>query len=249
MVMNPMNQEEHDPFDYFRDEKPPQEPEQSSSDDIVNNLRSDLLSASEVEPTKKSFFQQVDIKLIVGIIIGVVIIGLILFLLVGAGRSFLERRLTSLKQMEATSTQQNTLTPIPVTNTPMKPSNTPTIISTVRPTNTVVSEIVASPTQIPATTAPTPMSVSDCRDALTITLADVGKTLCIRGIVIETIANPSNFMVIFSTESGSFYWVSYDVVWSDAELDTCYQTVGTISQIASSPILIFGYGNIPEPCP
>jgi hypothetical protein len=67
--------------------------------------------------------------------------------------------------------------------------------------------------------------------------------------VIETIANPTNFMVIFNTEKGSFYWVTYDLVWSQAELDTCYQTTGTIDKIANSPILVFGYSNLPEPCP
>jgi hypothetical protein len=38
-------------------------------------------------------------------------------------------------------------------------------------------------------------------------------------------------------------------VWSQAELDTCYQTTGKIDQIANSPVLIFGYSNLPEICP
>jgi hypothetical protein len=247
VAKNQMNQQERDPFDYFRDEKTPQKPEEPASDDIVTNLRSDLLAASEVEPAKKSIFQQVDIKLIVGVIIALVIICVILYLLVGAGRSVLEKKLVNLKQMEPTFTQQIKPTPIPATFTPPQPSNTPSKSPTVRPTNSVIVEITPSPTNIPATLTPT--SGSGCRDALTITLADVGQTLCVQGTVIETIANPTNFMVIFNTEKGSFYWVTYDLVWSQAELDTCYQTTGTIDKIANSPILVFGYSNLPEPCP
>jgi hypothetical protein len=86
-------------------------------------------------------------------------------------------------------------------------------------------------------------------DALTITLADVGNSMCVQGIVIETVTDPNYFMVIFSNDRGAFYWVSYDIVWSEAELDTCYQIEGTIDQIANSPMLVFGYSNLPEVCP
>jgi hypothetical protein len=207
-----MIQEERDPFDYYKDEKDPEKLEQSTSDDIVTNLRSDMLAASEVEPAQKNIFQLINLKLLIGIFIGLIILGLILYSLIGPGRSFLEEKLVSLKRMEATSAQQ-----------------------------------IPSLTRVPDTSTPT--SVSSCRDALTITLADVGQALCVQGTVIETITNPTNFMVIFSAEKGSFYWLSYDLVWSQAELDTCYQTTGTIDQIANSPVLVFGYNNLPKPCP
>ena len=72
-----MNLDERDPFDYFYDEKVPNKPEQSSSGDIVNNLRSELQASSEVEPADDTILQQVNLKLIVGIIIGIVILCLI----------------------------------------------------------------------------------------------------------------------------------------------------------------------------
>jgi hypothetical protein len=242
-----MIQEERDPFDYYKDEKDPEKLEQSTSDDIVTNLRSDMLAASEVEPAQKNIFQLINLKLLIGIFIGLIILGLILYSLIGPGRSFLEEKLVSLKRMEATSAQQIKPTLLLVTDTPIQPSSTPTKIPTARPTNTVVAEILPSLTRVPDTSTPT--SVSSCRDALTITLADVGQALCVQGTVIETITNPTNFMVIFSAEKGSFYWLSYDLVWSQAELDTCYQTTGTIDQIANSPVLVFGYNNLPKPCP
>jgi hypothetical protein len=242
-----MNLDERDPFDYFNDDKVPKKSEQSSSSDLVNNLRSELPASSEVEPAEDTILQQVNIKLIVGIIIGIVILCLILFLLMGPGRSLLERRLVSLKRAAPTYTLQVKVTPIPSTKTPDKPTHTITKAPTTRPTNTATFEAVVTSTQIPASVTPT--SDSDCRDALTITLADVGQTLCVQGTIIETITNPTNFMVIFSTEKGSFYWVTYDLVWSQAELDTCYRTTGTIDQIANSPVLLFGYYNLPELCP
>src|SRR4030042_1650427 len=242
-----MNQEGHDPFDYFRDDTAPKKPEQTSSDDLVNNLRSDLLAASEVEPAEKSIIQQVNPKLLVGIFIGICILCLLLYSLIGPGRSILERKLVSLKRMEATSTKQITPPQITPTDIQVKPSGTPTKIPTVRPTNTVIPEIIVSSTQIQTTTTPT--SGSGCRDALTITVADVGQTLCVQGTIIETVTKPTYFMVIFNTEKGSFYWVTYDLVWSQSKLDTCYQTNGTINQIGISPMLVFSYSNLPEPCP
>jgi hypothetical protein len=159
----------------------------------------------------------------------------------------LERSLSTLKSTVPTSTQQIMPTAVSITETPEKPTSTSTRIPTSRPTNTQIVELITSPTQIPATVTPT--SDSGCRDALTITLADVGQTLCVQGTIIETLTRPTNFMVIFSTDKGSFYWVTYDLVWSQAELDTCYRTTGTIDQIANSPVLVFGYSNLPELCP
>ncbi len=242
-----MSLDDRDPFDYFSDEKVQNKTDQSSSSDMVNTLRSDLLASSEVEPAEESIVHQINYKLIGGVIIGFVIICLILYLLLGAGRNMLERSLSSLKSTLPTSTQQIMPTDVSVTETPRKPTSTSTRIPTSRPTNTQIVELIASPTQIPATVTPT--SDSGCRDALTITLADVGQTLCVQGTIIETLARPTNFMVIFSTNKGSFYWVTYDLVWTQAELDTCYRTTGTIDQIANSPVLVFGYSNLPELCP
>jgi hypothetical protein len=242
-----MKPQESDPFDYYIDDNPPDEPEQSSSSDVVNNLRSDLLTTSEVEPAEESILQKVNIKLIVGIIIGIIILCLIMYLLLGAGRLLLEGSLASLRRTVPTATQQITPSTVPYTITPEKPTSTVTKIPTSRPTTTQIVGLIASPTPIPITVTPT--LDSECRDALSISLADVGQTLCVQGTIIETITNPNYFMVIFSNEKGSFYWVTYDLVWTQAELNTCYRTTGTIDIIANSPVLVFGYSNLPEPCP
>ena len=242
-----MNQEDRDPYDYFRDEKTPNKTEQPTSDDIVNSLRSDLLIASIVEPEEETIVQQANPKLIMGIAIGGAILCWFIFLIIGPGRSMLESGLERLKSNVPTPTQQTMSTLLSATFTPFVPSSTPTQIPTIRPTKTIVVEIVTSPTPIPTMTTPT--SESACRDVLTITIADVGQTLCVKGTIIETVTYPTYFMVIFSPAKGSFYWVTYDLVWSQAELNQCYQTTGTIDQIGISPVLVFGYNTLPELCP
>jgi hypothetical protein len=241
-----MDQDEREPYDYFKDENAPKDMEQPISDDVVNNLRSDLLATSEVEPEEETILQQVDPRILAGMFIVIAILCLILFSLIGPGRSILGKRLASLKNKAPTYTQQVISSSPSTTNTPIAPSSTPVKSPTAHPTNTIVV-IVNTATQSPSTITPTPESA--CRDALTITVADVGQTLCVKGTIIEKITNPGNFMVIFDTARGSFYWVTYDLVWSKAVLNTCYQTTGVIDQIGISPMMVFGYNTIPEPCP
>jgi hypothetical protein len=247
MAKKSFNEEESKPFDYFREVQAAKKQEKSVNENLVTALRSDLLSASEALPAKKSIFQRENLILAVGILLGLFIIVLIWYTIAGPGRPILEQNLVSLVHKRSSPSKQVTPTAILATNTPSQPTNTPYSSPTFRPTNTQIVEIATSPTPISVVVTPTP--TSSCRDALTITLADVGKSMCVQGVVIETVTNPIYFMLIFSNARGAFYWVSYDNVWSEAELDTCYQIEGTINQIANSPMLVFGYSNLPKVCP
>jgi len=247
MAKKSFNQEESKPIDYFSEVKATQKQEKPSIGNLVTNLRSDMLPASEEEPARKSIFERENLKVAVGILLGLVIIGWILFTIAGPGRPVLERNLANLVHKVITPTQTLTPSPLPTTKTPPQPSKTPYSSPTIRRTNTPVIEIVASTAQFLATTTPT--SPSGCRDALSITLADVGQTLCVQGVVIETATNPTYFMVIFGNKRGAFYLVSYDLVWLEADLDTCYQVHGTIERIGNSPVLLFNLRNLPEVCP
>jgi hypothetical protein len=247
MTNKSFNQENSRPFDYQKEVEAAKKQEKSSTENLVRALRSDMLPASSALPADKNIFQRLNLKIIGGVLIGLVILGLIWFSLAGPGRPLLEQNLASLVNLKSTSTQAMTPSPLPSTNIPPLPSNTPISSPTIHPTNTSTKEIIASPTKIPTTSTPSPTPA--CRDVSTITLADVGQTLCVQGTVIEIIDNPNNFTLIFSYKHGAFYWVSYDMVWSKAEVDTCYQIRGMIRQIANSPILVFNYRNIPKVCP
>lgn len=246
MTNKTFNQGDKKPLDYYKALKAAQKQDKPNND-LVSALRSDLIPASRAEPAEESIFKREYLKIALGILLGIIIIGLSWYALAGSGRPILEQKLISLAHKEITSTPLVDPSPMPVTNTPPQPSSTTTPSPTSQPTSTPAKKILISPTLKPTLVPPTP--VSSCRDALTITLADVGQTLCVQGIVIETITKPNNFMVVFSHQRGAFYWVSYDLDWSKAELKTCYQVQGKIEQIGISPMLIFNYNNLPEECP
>jgi hypothetical protein len=247
MANESYNREDSHPIDNFSEVKPSQKQEKSSIGYLVTALRTDMVPASEEEPARKSIFERENLKVAVGILLGLVIIGWILYSIAGPGRPILERNLASLIHRAITPTKNVTPSALLATITPLQPRNTPRSSPTIRPTNTPVVAFVASPTPLPPTTTPTPSS--SCRDVLSITLADVGQTLCVQGIVIGTVTDPTDFLVIFSNEKGAFYWVSYDLVWSEAKINTCYRVNGTIEQIGNSPVLLFNLRNLPEACP
>jgi hypothetical protein len=247
MTNKSFRHDDSQPFEYHKDVEEAKIQVKPSSENLINALRSDMLPASTVLPASKNIVQRLNLKIIGGVLIGLIILGWIWFSLVGPGRPILEHNLARLVNLKATSTQHVVPSPILPTNTPPQPSHTPFPSPMVHPSNTSTTKIVASPTKKPATITPTPTPT--CRDVSTITLADVGQTLCVQGTVIEIVDKPNYFMLVFNNQRGAFYWVSYDMVWSQAEVDTCYQIRGTISQIANSPILVFDYNNIPEVCP
>ena len=247
MAKKSFNQEESNPIDYFHKVKAAENPEKSSISNLVTSLRSDMLPASEEEPARKSIFDRENLKIAIGILLSLVIIGWIFFTIAGPGRPILERNLANLVHKAITPTYTLTVSILSATQSVPQPSSTPFSSPTFRPSDTPVVAFIDSPTPLPATTTPT--SVPTCRDALTVTLADVGQTFCVQGVVIQTITYPTYFMVIFSNKAGAFYWVSYDMVWSQAKLNTCYQVNGTVNRIGNSPVLLFNLSNLPEVCP
>jgi hypothetical protein len=246
MAKKDKNEEEHPPFDYFKEVEAAKKQEKTSTQSLVTSLRSDMLPGSTISPAEKAIYQRVNLKLIVGILLGLVILAIVLYFVIGGGRSILENSLASLVQVTATPTKQPTSTRMSPSITPLPPSKTPTPSPTLRPTNTATRKPTASATAeviLPTSTS------NACRDVLSITLDDVGETLCVQGTVTELINNPNNFMVIFSFQPGAFYWVTYEMVWTKAEIGKCYQTTGEILKIYNSPVLVFDFRNIPEECP
>jgi hypothetical protein len=245
MYKNSSDSEDRKPIDHSEEvDAAKTKQENINTENLIKAIRSDMHLISDTSPEKKNIFQRLNLKLIFGILLTLFIIVLAWFMLGGPGRPILEHNLALLVDLGGTSTPQISITELPAASP--TPSKTPIPSATPRPTTTPTVRVISSPTALTATTTSTP--VPSCRDVLTITLADVGQTLCVQGVVIQTIEQPNAFLVIFSDQPGSFYWVSYDMVWSKAELDTCYQTTGTIAQLGNRPILIFGYSNIPEIC-
>jgi hypothetical protein len=259
MVKKIPSQEENQPFDYFANERTTQKRNALPSVNVVNKLRGDMLPSTEALPTKGSVFLRINLKIVLGVLLTFILFGLIIFSVSGAGRERLEKSLFGLYGITKTPTRVSTQTTLDVITIPRDTTQTPTSKPTSIPIKTPTAVVRMSPTPllplatfvIPIIPSQTPSVIPStaCRDVGTITLTDVGQTLCVQGVVRELIAESTNFMVIFNSEKGAFYWVTYDMVWSEGEVDQCYQLSGKIDQIANSPVLVFNYNNIPVECP
>ena len=248
-VDKPTDQES---FDYFKEVEAAKKKEKPSAEGLVAALRSDMLPASSTSPAQEDVLQRINYKLIVGILFSLIILVMLVYFVAGGGRPILEGGLVSLIQETASPTQQSLPTRMISTNTPLPsktpfPSMTPAPSVTPKSTRTSTSRSIASPTMIPATNTITP-SIA-CREVLSVTLDDVGQTLCVQGTVTEFIKNPDNYMVIFSYQPGAFYWVTYEMEWSEVVIGNCYRAIGEIYRINQSPVLVFDHRNIPEVCP
>jgi hypothetical protein len=248
--------EETKPFDYFREVRAAQKQDKPDVASVANILRTDMVPTSDARPAAEYIVKRDTLKTIVGILLGLVIVAFFLFMIIGPGRSTLEDALASLAHQTSSPTPRLSPTRLPPTETSLPPTTTqlpsstpsprPTFRSTMRPTQTPVVAAFVSPTRRPPSPSPTTLG---CRDVLSITLADVGQILCVQGIVTNIVESPSAFILAFSNKPGSFYWASYDMVWSKAEVNHCYQITGKIERLANNPIMLFNYDNIPEACP
>lgn len=258
-LMNKMgfdNEEKKPPgFPYENGKSQKQEAEEA--DRIISSLRADMIQGSVALPEQEEPIEKLNIKLAIVIVICVVASTTFLFLVTGSRRQMFARGLESLFIRGGTPSSMANTTPVLALESQTGVKSASEISATIQPTKTqaviVPPTATHTPTQpeptTPPTDTPTATSSWQCRDALSITLDDVGQTICTYGTVIETVEKPNNFMVIFSHERGAFYWVTYDLVWSKGEVDACYYTTGKIDQIANTPILVFGYNNLPEMCP
>lgn len=258
MIKRLFRQEDNSEVKHLSETNNPLKPDSASTDRVVSILRADMVPASEASPARESITHRIDFKRIFGIIIACIILGLLLFLLIGGGRSILEKRLggliddrdmpTSIITHTSVQVLQKTIETLDITTSP---TLIPTKIATLKIIASSTPKITVFAPTIKPTLAPiidTP-EIASCRDVSTVSLVDVGQTMCVEGVVKEIIVNPTNYMIIFNTAKGSFYWVTYDIMVSKEEVDHCYQLTGKIDQIANSPILIFDYSNLPEECP
>jgi hypothetical protein len=239
-------EEEADPWETRQTPPAPSQQRPTPEGDLGVRLRAEMLPASHASPRFKAYpRRQITTRRVVTLFVVLALAGLGWYFGIGPGRPGLERGLVSLVQL-ARQVAMPTSTPLP-TDTPIPPlpSTTSTPTATLRPTTSTTPVL---PTETP-TVAPTETPESTCRDFSTVTLEDVGQEMCVQGTVIEVIENISDTLIIFSYEAGSLYLVTYDVAWPDATEGTCYQATGEIQRLLSSPVIVFGYNNLPTECP
>jgi hypothetical protein len=239
-------EEEADPWETRQTPPTSSRKQPDPEGDLGVRLRAEMLPASHASPRFKAYPRRlITSRRVLTLLVVLILAGLGWYFGIGPGRPGLEKGLVSLVQLARqitmpTSTPQSTDTPIP----PI-PTETTTPTATLRPT---VSATLALPTET-ATVSPTGTPESTCQDFSTVTLEDVGQEMCVQGTVIEVIENIGDTLIIFSYDAGSLYLVTYDVTWPDGTEGTCYQATGEIQRLLSSPVIVFGYNNLPTECP
>ena len=172
---------------------------------------------------------------------------------------------TTLAILKGTLTPAGTTTtkltsPAPrATLTPVKPSATrvaPIGVQneskpTYTPVPTQTATSTASPT-ISATPEPTPTVAipgsADCLPALSITMDDVGKTLCVTGTVVFTLQKDNVFSIYFSNDDGYFRIVVYDRIYKNIKKGVCIRVTGEVKTLTSLPVMALGYNDLIEIC-
>jgi hypothetical protein len=231
-------------------------------------LRAEMLPASEVTPDHpdvKTRLGWLSPKRIVSLLVVLALIILILILFFGPGKPYLENFLTSIGDREPTSVVvveeiAQTPTEIVLSSTPTKTTKpmstatsnppTPTSENESRPEMTQTPEPSSTPTsEETPTIEPSPTFSTGCVDALSVTLEDVGKVLCVRGVIFKSEVKNNIFYLYFADPRGVFYLVSYDLIWDKGEPKDCIEVTGEILQLIDTPIMIFDYNNLPQFCP
>jgi hypothetical protein len=134
------------------------------------------------------------------------------------------------------------------TQTRPAPSDIPSPTATrPRPSPTALpTPTISEPTP---TEEPTAVAAPACLDALSITAADAGQTVCITGVVYRAETNNGVFMITFSKDWGNFYLLSYNREWKEAQPGVCIQVTGEIEMLGTIPVIAFGYQNELSLCP
>jgi hypothetical protein len=213
---------------------------------LGNVLRAEILPADELTPDKPGLgevLQRINFRYVAFLVVVIVLIGSGLVCLIGPGKPILEDSLVSLKNKDIPETPSGTPKKVPGVAGITQAFPTATATWTKTPTIVSPSKTVA---HMPTST---PTEADGCADPLDINLDDVGKTMCVRGIITGMEERDVGFIVYFSDERGIFYLVTYDFVWDQAEPGDCIQITGEIQQLSNTPVLVFGWNNIPEFCP
>lgn len=112
-------------------------------------------------------------------------------------------------------------------------------------------EPVITDTPIPPTLTPT-LTQTDpyygCVIWSDVSLDDVGKYLCVYGVVKNTYTRDTAFFLTFSSKNEDFFLISYyDRPYSETQ-DQCIKAEGQIKQMGISPIILLGRSDEVLPC-
>jgi hypothetical protein len=239
-------------------------PDPFNKSDSTPDLRSDLLPGSQSIPDRSLYHERLTFLTparLISLLIIIILLILGWVFIFGPGRTSLEKGLASLAERIPSSTKTP---PAAVKNTvtPLSPVITGTATSeAIRSTSTAVPGSKGTSTPLPSSTAlesalppsETTTSLSGsmqhCVPAKSISLTELGQTLCVTGNVLRTEADPGSFLIILEKEENSFYFLSYDRSWDDLKPGTCVFARGKIQQLGNNPVMVLNYKIPLEFCP
>lgn len=151
-------------------------------------------------------------------------------------------------QLLSTTSSRSSPTPIIPTITKLA-NKTGTTSSSTRIAATATPTIIPTSTDtlFPSSTSTTPAQ-GDCIPALSVTLNDVGKVLCVTGTVVYTTQKGDAFSIYFSIDEGTFRIVVYDRVPTGIKDGVCVKVTGVIKELLNGPVIAPGYKDVIEIC-
>jgi hypothetical protein len=132
-------------------------------------------------------------------------------------------------------------TPTPLIPTSTEPIPTAALTFTPVKTMTEIPTLTATPTNLPVIETP------NCIEALSVTIDDVGKVLCVFGTIIRNYTQGDAWYIVFSDERGKFYMVAY-APRDDANVGTCVQIKKRIQRLGPSPVIVLDTNDKLSPC-
>lgn len=82
------------------------------------------------------------------------------------------------------------------------------------------------------------INVSGCTLWSSVTLSDVGKTLCVYGVVKHSTIRDGTLFLTFSNKNTDFFFVHYGGTWFEGVENNCAMAEGKIQQIGGSPVIV-----------
>ncbi len=124
---------------------------------------------------------------------------------------------------------------------------------TSQPASVFTATPLPSATPLPPTatslSSPTPAVASGCIPATQVSLAEVGKDLCITGAVARTFEKEGIFYVAFDDQRGSLYLVSYEGAGKNIKAGDCLIITGPVKQVGTRPVILLTWAMEIQTCP
>ena len=111
---------------------------------------------------------------------------------------------------------------------------------TIRPTKTHIPGATQVPIKsvIQSTPEAEDQAPSGCTLWSNVSLADVGKTMCVYGTFKNTAIRDGVLYLTFSNNPEDFYFVHYGSGWWEDAQNTCHLSKGKIEQLGKSPVMV-----------